>query len=97
MNINENDVLIVKDNSKRIRKSNAIKLPPQINESMIQKIILPKYVSLKKHEKDKDKYYLIFDKKIGENRQTYKTLCNNKLSINQNLDEFIKKINEKYL
>mgnify|MGYP003325370408 CR=1 FL=1 len=39
MNINENDVLIVKDNSKRIRKSNAIKLPPQINESMI-----PKYV-----------------------------------------------------
>ena len=53
--------------------------------------------SLKKHEKDKDKYYLIFDKKIGENRQTYKTLCNNKLSINQNLDEFIKKINEKYL
>tara|TARA_Y100000816_G_scaffold277377_1_gene247491 strand:- start:4671 stop:5192 length:522 start_codon:yes stop_codon:yes gene_type:complete len=170
MEVVKNNLLVVKDDSKRVRKSNAVKLPPQINESMIpkyvvyykecynrekmlfreffkiekhaklttnrvytssksnkinildkleqiknileniendfneetideeevQKITLPKYVSLKKHERDNEKYYLIFDKKIGENRQTYKTLCNNKLTISQNLDEFLKKINEKY-
>ena len=50
----------------------------------------------KKHEKDSERHYLIFDKKIGENRQTYKALCNNNLTISQNLDEFVKKINEKY-
>ena len=170
MDVIKNNLLVVKDDSKRVRKSNAVKLPPQINESMIpkyvvyykecynrekmlfreffkiekhpkvttnrvytssksnkinildkleqiktileniendfneetideeevEKITLPKYVSLKKHEKDNERYYLIFDKKIGENRQTYKALCNNKLTISQNLDEFIKKINEKY-
>ncbi len=171
MDVSKNNLLVVKDDSKRVRKSNAVKLPPQINESMIpkyvvyykecynrekmlfreffkiekhpkvttnrvytssksnkinildkleqiknileniendfneetvdqeeevKKITLPKYVSLKKHEKDDERYYLIFDKKIGENRQTYKALCNNKLTISQNLDEFLKKINEKY-
>lgn len=171
MDVVKNNLLVVKDDSKRVRKSNAVKLPPQINESMIpkyvvyykecynrekmlfreffkiekhpkvttnrvytssksnkinildkleqiknileniendfneetvvqeeevKKITLPKYVSLKKHEKDDERYYLIFDKKIGENRQTYKALCNNKLTISQNLDEFLKKINEKY-
>lgn len=174
MEIVEKNLLIVKDDSKRVRKSNAVKLPPQINESMIpkyvvyykecynrekmlfreffkiekhpkitnkrvytssksnkinildkleqiktileniennfheeskdheeeeeevNKITLPKYVSLKKHEKDSEKYYLIYDKKFGANRQTYKALCNNKLPLSQNLVEFLKKINEKY-
>ena len=170
MEIVENNLLIVKDNSKRVRKSNAVKLPPEINESMIpkyvvyykecynrekmlfreffkiekhpkvtskrvytssksnkinildklkqikkileniennsnqensdeeevKKITLPKYVSLKKHEKDSEKYYFIYDKKIGENRQTFKALSNNKMTISQNLDEFLKKFKEKY-
>lgn len=170
MEIVKNNLLVVKDDSKRVRKSNAVKLPPEINESMIpkyvvyykecynrekllfreffkiekhpkvttnrvytssksnkinildkleqiknileniendlneetfnqeevKKITLPKYVSLKKHENDDERYYLIFDKKIGQNRQTYKAICNNKLPISQNLDEFLKKINEKY-
>ena len=39
MDIIEKNLLIVKDDSKRIRKSNAVKLPSEINESMI-----PKYV-----------------------------------------------------
>ena len=170
MEISQNNLLIVKDDSKRVRKSNAVKLPPLINESMIpkyvvyykecynrekmlfreffkiekhpkvttnrvytssksnkinildkleqiknileniendfneetideeevKKITLPKYISLKKHEKDNERYYLIFDKKIGENRQTYKALCNNKLTISQNLDEFLKKNNKNF-
>ena len=164
MDISLNNLLIVKDDSKRVRKSNAVKLPSEITESMIPKyvvyykecynrekmlfreffkiekhakittnkvytssksnkinildkleqikiileniennfneetkqITLPKYVSLKKHEKDSERYYLIYDKKLGENRQTYKELCDNKLTISQNLFEFLKKINEKY-
>ena len=171
MDVVKNNLLVVKDDSKRVRKSNAVKLPPQINESMIpkyvvyykecynrekmlfreffkiekhpkvttnrvytssksnkinildkleqiknileniennfneeivdkeeevKKITLPKYVSFKKHEKDDERYYLIFDKKIGEKRQTFKALCNNKLTISQNLYEFVKKIEEKF-
>jgi hypothetical protein len=171
MDISLNNLLIVKDDSKRVRKSNAVKLPPEITESMIpkyvvyykecynrekilfreffkiekhpkikiktlyissksnkinilvkleqikeilkniennheeenivqekvEKITLPKYISIKKHEKDTDRYYFIYDKKIGEIRQTYKALCNNKLTISQNLEQFVKKINEKYI
>lgn len=171
MDISLNNLLIVKDDSKRVRKSNAVKLPPEITESMIpkyvvyykecynrekmlfreffkiekhpkikikrvytssksnkinildkleqikeilkdienndeeesiaqekvEKITLPKYISIKKHEKDTDRYYFIYDKKIGEVRQTYKALCNSKLTISQNLEQFVKKINEKYI
>ena len=172
MDISLNNLLIVKDGSKRVRKSNAIKLPPDITESMIpkyvvyykecynrekmlfreffkiekhpknktkriytssksnkinildklkqikeilkdiendddeeesivqekvEKITLPKYISIKKHEKDTDRYFFIYDKKIGEVRQTYKALCNSKLTISQNLEQFVKKINEKYI
>tara|TARA_B110000977_G_C10914701_1_gene430680 strand:- start:11 stop:523 length:513 start_codon:yes stop_codon:yes gene_type:complete len=169
MDISHNNLLIVKDNSKRVRKSNAVKLPPEINESMIpkyvvyykecynrdkmlfreffkiekhpnikiskiytssksnkvnileklqqiktilenilnveniydnekqsDKITLPKYISFKIHEKDDNKYYLIYDKKIGDVRQTYKELCNSKFTISYNLEQFIQKINEKY-
>ena len=34
-------------------------------ENNIERIVLPKYVSIKKHETDSNKYYLIFDKKLG--------------------------------
>lgn len=171
MDISLNNLLIVKDDSKRVRKSNAVKLPPEITESMIpkyvvyykecynrekllfreffkiekhpkikikrvytssksykinildkleqikeilkdienndevesivqekvEKITLPKYISIKKHEKETDRYYFIYDKKIGDVRQTYKALCNIKLTISQNLEQFVKKINEKYI
>ena len=39
------------------------------------KIKLPKYISLKKHEKDNNKYYIIYDKKTHDNRITLKTIC----------------------
>ena len=171
MDISLNNLLIVKDGSKRVRKSNAVKLPLDITESMIpkyvvyykecynrdkmlfreffkiekhpknktkrvytssksnkinildklkqikeilndienddeeesivqekvEKITLPKYISIKKHEKDTDRYFFIYDKKIGETRQTYKALYSSKLTISQNLEQFVKKINEKYI
>tara|TARA_B110000259_G_scaffold136481_1_gene153686 strand:- start:1285 stop:1806 length:522 start_codon:yes stop_codon:yes gene_type:complete len=166
-----NNLLIVKDNSKRNRKSNAIKLPDGITENMIpkyvvyykecynkekklyreffkieknpsiksnkiytssksnkisildkleqiktillnieteeidpeisntdpslniQEITLPKYISLKQTD---SKYFFIYDKKQGVNRETIKMSCNNNLTISQNLELFLKKIDEKY-
>tara|TARA_Y100000741_G_C18259331_1_gene560058 strand:+ start:1690 stop:2205 length:516 start_codon:yes stop_codon:yes gene_type:complete len=171
MDISQNNLLIIKDDSKRVRKSTAVKLPSEITETMIpkyvvyykecynrekmlfreffkiekhpkiatnrvytssksnkinildklkqikeilkniedeneeegivqekvEKITLPKYISIKKHEKDSDRYYFIYDKKIGEVRETYKALCSNKLPISQNLEQFVKKIKEKFI
>tara|TARA_B110000211_G_scaffold203730_1_gene236719 strand:+ start:387 stop:908 length:522 start_codon:yes stop_codon:yes gene_type:complete len=166
-----NNLLIVKDNSKRNRKSNAIKLPDGITENMIpkyvvyykecynkekklyreffkieknpsiksnkiytssksnkisildkleqiktillnieteeidpeisntdpslniQEITLPKYISLKQTD---SKYFFIYDKKQGSKRETIKMSCNNNLTISQNLELFLKKIDEKY-
>ncbi len=59
----------------------------------VEKITLPKYISLKKTE---TKYFFIYDKKIGTTRQTYKMLCDNNKCISENLEIFIEKINEKY-
>ena len=50
MDISKNNLLIIKDDSKRNRKSNAVKLPPEINECMI-----PKYVVYYKECYDKEK------------------------------------------
>ena len=50
MDISKNNLLIIKDDSKRSRKSNAVKLPPEINESMI-----PKYVVYYKECYNKEK------------------------------------------
>lgn len=164
-----NNLLIVKDSSKRNRKSNAVKLPDGITENMIpkyvvyykecynkekklyreffkieknpiikskkiytssksnkisildkleqiktilsnieeieheissidsslniQEIKLPKYISLKETD---SKYFFIYDKKKGENRETIKMSCNSYLTISQNLELFLKKIDEKY-
>ena len=181
MDISKNNLLIIKDDSKRNRKSNAVKLPPEINECMIpkyvvyykecynkekmlfreffkiekhpkvknnrvftssksnkigildkleqiksillkideidetgyteeteetdeteeteetniEKINLPKYISLKKTENDR--FYLNYDKKLGETRQTYKCYCDTEISITENLKKFIEKINEKFI
>ena len=172
MDLSLNNLLILKDDSKRCRKSTAIKLPKELNESMIPKyvvyykecynrekmlfreffkiekhpkvknkriytssksnkicildklaqikhilnniennieideeekkeennierIVLQKYVSIKKHETDSNKYYLIFDKKLGENRLTQRAICNKSNNFSDNLQVFIKKIQEK--
>ena len=59
-------------------------------------ITLPKYINIKKHEKDNTKYYLIYDKKLGDNRNTLKALCSKNISINKNLQMFIEKVEEKF-
>ena len=59
-------------------------------------ITLPKYFNIKKHEKDNTKYYLIYDKKLGDNRNTLKALCSKNITLKKNLQIFIEKVEEKF-
>lgn len=72
-----------------------------INENILQNkknsIVLPKYISIRKHETQTSKYYLIYDKKSGTKRNTLKALCSNSTLLNTNLELFIKKIEEKFV
>jgi len=71
-----------------------------INKNILQNkknsIVLPKYISIRKHETQTSKYYLIYDKKSGTKRNTLKALCSNSTLLNTNLELFIKKIEEKF-
>lgn len=58
-------------------------------------ITLPKYVSLKNHEKDFNKYYLIYDKKTNNKRITLRSLFSKDKPINTNVSLFLSKIEEK--
>ena len=59
-------------------------------------IVLPKYVTIRKHETNATKYYLIYDKKSGTKRNTLKALCSNSTLLSTNLELFIQKIEEKF-
>lgn len=59
-------------------------------------IVLPKYISIKKHETYSDKYYLIYDKKSGTKRNTLKALCSTSTLLKTNLELFINKLQEKF-
>ena len=65
----------------------------EIDETTIK---LPKYISIKKHEKDNDKYYLLYDKKYTNNRETLRIIYKNNTSLKNNILNFINKINTKY-
>jgi hypothetical protein len=59
-------------------------------------ILLPKYISIRKHESQANKYYLIYDKKSGSKRNTLKALCSTSTLLKTNLELFITKIEEKF-
>jgi S-adenosylmethionine:tRNA-ribosyltransferase-isomerase (queuine synthetase) len=65
-------------------------------EKIENKIKLPKYISLKKHEKDNNKYYIIYDKKTYDSRITLKTICSKLEPFSQNLEIFLEKIENKF-
>ena len=67
-----------------------------ILQSKKNSTVLPKYISIRKHETEASKYYLIYDKKLGTKRNTLKALCSNSTLLNTNLELFIKKIEEKF-
>jgi hypothetical protein len=59
-------------------------------------ILLPKYISIRKHESQANKYYLIYDKKSGSKRNTLKALCSTSTLLKTNLELFITKLEEKF-
>jgi len=67
-----------------------------ISQNKKKSIILPKYISVKKHETQDNNYYLIYDKKSTTKRNTLKALCSHSTLFNTNLELFIKKIEEKF-
>lgn len=56
---------------------------------------LPKYISIKNHELDSNKFYLVYDKK-GASRCTLQLLCNKSIPLIQSLNKFIETINNKF-
>ena len=90
-------------NSEQEQASNCEELinsKKDMNEDILQSkknsTVLPKYISIRKHETEANKYYLIYDKKLGTKRNTLKALCSNSTLLNTNLELFIKKIEEKF-
>ena len=66
------------------------------NNNININIKLPKYISIKKHEINNNKYYLLYDKKYINNRETLRIIYNNNISLKDNILDFINKINTKY-
>jgi len=96
----ENDELIkLKDGEKNEDNGENTEENCEKNEESGEKkkeIILPKYISLKNHEKDTKKYYLIYDEKTNKYRNTYKLLYDKKIEFSQNLKDFLEKVREKF-
>ena len=66
------------------------------NEIQVKnEITLPKYISLKNHEKDFNKYYLIYDKKTNSKRISLRSLFSKDNPININISLFLSKVEEK--
>jgi hypothetical protein len=97
----EEEYEINKKNNEELVKSDKELVKSDIEVSYISQnkkisIVLPKYVTIRKHETNATKYYLIYDKKSGTKRNTLKALCSNSTLLNTNLELFIKKIEEKF-
>lgn len=56
---------------------------------------LPKYISIKNHEVDSNKFYLVYDKK-GASRCTLQLLCNKSIPLIQSLNNFLETIKNKF-
>jgi hypothetical protein len=91
-NIENNEIINTKEFILDLSDNSKTKID-EIDETTIK---LPKYISIKKHEKDNDKYYLLYDKKYTNNRETLRIIYKNKTSLKNNILNFINKINTKY-
>jgi hypothetical protein len=56
---------------------------------------LPKYISIKDHENDSSKFYLIYDNK-NKARQTLQLLCYKSSSFSQTLNTFLENIKNRF-
>jgi S-adenosylmethionine:tRNA-ribosyltransferase-isomerase (queuine synthetase) len=98
--INSNEE-VIKSNGEVIKSELQVakcELPvSNILQNKKNSIILPKYISIRRHETQPNNYYLIYDKKSGSKRNTLKALCSNSTLLNTNLELFIKKLEEKFV
>ena len=99
----EEEYEITKKNNENTQVTNCEEQVTKSNEETInisqnkkKSIVLPKYISVKKHETQDNNYYLIYDKKSTTKRNTLKALCSHSTLFNTNLELFIKKIEEKF-
>jgi hypothetical protein len=58
-------------------------------------VVLPKYISIKNHEVDSNKFYLLYDKK-GASRCTLQLLCNKSIPLIHSLNNFLEIIKNKF-
>jgi len=80
---------------KILNELNAINANDAINDTNTNVVILPKYISIKNHEVDSNKFYLLYDKK-GTSRCTLQLLCNKSIPLIQSLNNFLEIINNKF-
>jgi len=92
-NVLKTEELVIKDEEQVIKDEKQIVNIPQNKKNSI---VLPKYITIKKHETHNDKYYLIYDKKSGSKRNTLRALCSTSTLLNTNLELFVKKLQEKF-
>jgi hypothetical protein len=62
-----------------------------------KKILLPKYINIRKHDKDANKYYIIYDRKFAETRNCLKALCSTDVPFQTNLELFMEKASSKFI
>ena len=84
---------VVKDESQVVKGEKQI---VNISQNKKISIILPKYITIRRHETYANNYYLIYDKKSGTKRNTFRALCSTSTLLTTNLELFIKKIEEKF-
>jgi hypothetical protein len=76
---------------------NSLTSSNELDEASKSNIIkLPKYISIRSHETQANKYYLSYDNKSTSKRNTLNILCSNSSPLTTNLELFIKKIEEKF-
>jgi hypothetical protein len=95
-NNKNNDTKQVIKSDEEFIKSKQLQPVSNILQNNKNSILLPKYISIRKHELQANKYYLIYDKKSGSKRNTLKALCSNSTLLKTNLELFITKIEEKF-
>jgi hypothetical protein len=97
--VNSNEEVIKSEKVVLKSEPQLAKCEPPVSNILQNKknsIILPKYISIRRHETQPNNYYLIYDKKSGSKRNTLKALCSNSTLLNTNLELFIKKLEEKF-
>jgi len=80
---------------KILNELNAINANDALNANDTNVVKLPKYISIKNHIVDSNKFYLLYDKK-GASRCTLQVLYNKSEPLTQCLNNFLETINNKF-